>query len=163
MNTLKPLKLAGMVSVLAVLPVALALAVHAETTAPAAPPSKSAPAVTPAQPSAQKAAPDAGAARSKSTDAPVAPGAAGSIANVTIGTAVYSADGQQVGEVKGVKSEASGAINEIHVKTSSLVGLGGKIVVVPASKIAKGGQTIQLALKTGEVGKLPILVDGHSG
>ena len=160
MNTLKPLKLAGMVSVLAVLPVALALAVHAETTAPAAPPSKSAPAATPAQPSAQKAAPDAGAARSKSTEAP---NAAGSIANVTIGTAVYSADGQQVGEVKGVKSEASGAINEIHVKTSSLVGLGGKIVVVPASKIAKGGQTIQLALKTGEVGKLPILVDGHSG
>lgn len=92
-----------------------------------------------------------------------APSAAGSIANVTIGTAVYSADGQQVGEVKGVKSEASGAINEIHVKTSSLVGLGGKIVVVPASKIAKGGQTIQLALKAGEVGKLPILVDGHSG
>ena len=161
MNTLKPLKLAGMVSVLAVLPVALALAVHAETTAPAAPPSKSAPAAaTPAQPSAQKAAPDAGAARSKSTEAP---SAGGSIANVTIGTAVYSADGQQVGEVKGVKSEASGAINEIHVKTSSLVGLGGKIVVVPASKIAKGGQTIQLALKTGEVGKLPILVEGHSG
>ena len=160
MNTLKPLKLAGMVSVLAVLPVALALAVHAETTAPAAPPSKSAPAATPAQPSAQKAAPDAGAARSKSTEAP---NAAGSIANVTIGTAVYSADGQQVGEVKGVKSEASGAINEIHVKTSPLVGLGGKIVVVPASKIAKGGQTIQLALKAEEVGKLPILVEGHSG
>ena len=92
-----------------------------------------------------------------------AAGAPATITNVTIGTAVFGADGQQVGEVKGVKSEANGVVNEIHVKTSALVGLGGKIVVIPASKIAKGGQTIQLALKADEVGKLPILVDGHSG
>ena len=161
MNTLKLIGLAGKVTVLAVLPVALALAVHAETSTPASPQTRSAPAPVPAQPNAaQKMSPDAAAPAPKSAEAAGAPA---SIANVTIGTAVFGTDGQQVGEVKGVKSEASGVVNEIHVKTSALVGLGGKIVVIPASKIAKGGQTIQLALKAEEVGKLPILVEGNSG
>lgn len=159
MDILKIVRLAGAVSILAALPAGLAIVVHAESTSPSTPQPRAATPPAASSAAAQKAAPDA-AAKSKPADSNMG---AATISNVTIGTAVFGADGKQVGEVAGVKSEASGTVNEIHVKTSALVGLGGKIVVIPGSKITKGGQTVQLALKSDEVGKLPILAEGNRG
>lgn len=117
------------------------------------PPAKANPAAQPAKPSdASKSAGAAGAA-----DAGQA-----TTKEVAIGTPVFSADGKRVGEVKGVKSEASGAVQEIQVTTGGLFGAGAKTVLVPAAKIAKGGKSIQLAMTSDEIGKLPAFADKKS-
>lgn len=79
--------------------------------------------------------------------------------DVIVGAAVFASDGKKIGEVKGVKSESSGTVQEIHVTTGGLFGIGAKTVVVPASKIAKGGQNVQLAMTSAEVSKLPTVAD----
>ena len=78
---------------------------------------------------------------------------------MAIGTAVYDSAGQKIGEVNGVKSDGGGVVEEIHVKTGGLFGLGGKVLVVPGTKIAKGGTSIQLAMTSADIGKLPVLPD----
>lgn len=85
--------------------------------------------------------------------------AAPSTKDVVVGAAVFGSDGKKVGEIKGVKSEPSGSIQEIHVKTGGFLGLGGKVVVISGNKIAKGGEAIQLALTTEEVSKMPPLAE----
>ncbi len=75
---------------------------------------------------------------------------------MAIGTAVFCSDGQKMGEVNGVKSDSGGVVEEIHVKTGGLFGLGGKVLIVPGAKITAGGQTVQLALTSVEAGKLPV-------
>lgn len=178
MNTLKIVRLMGLSTVLAAAPALLAVVAHAQSPAPA-----------PAAPGQVKPVPPAtdmdedlpragggGAAPSAapSGDSKVSPPAAAlpgksagtgtpaTVKDVTIGTAVFGSDGQKIGEIKGVKSEPGGAIEEIHVKTGGLLGFGGKVVVIPGSKIAKGGQTVQVAMTVDEVGKLPALAEKKS-
>jgi hypothetical protein len=66
---------------------------------------------------------------------------------------------KKIGEIKGVKADPAGRIEEIHVKTGGVLGFGGRIVVIPGSKIARGGQTVQLAMTADEIGKLPALAE----
>lgn len=79
--------------------------------------------------------------------------------DVAVGTPVFSADGKRVGEVKGVKSEASGSVQEIQITTGGLDGSAAKTVIVPGAKIAKTGAAVQLALTSQEIGKLPPIAD----
>lgn len=178
MNTLKIVRLMGLTTVLAAAPALLAVAAHAQSPAPApAAPGqvKPVPPVTDmdadlpraggggASPSAapsgdSKVSPPAATLPGKSAGS----GASATVKDVTIGTAVFGSDGQKIGEIKGVKSEPGGAIEEIHVKTGGLLGFGGKVVVIPGSKIAKGGQTVQVAMTVDEVGKLPALAEKKS-
>ena len=175
MNTLKIVRLMGLTTVLAAVPALLAVAAHAQSPAPA-----------PAAPGQVKPVPPAGdmdadlpraggggasPSAAPSGDSKVSPPAAtlpgksagaATVKDVTIGTAVFGSDGQKIGEIKGVKSEPGGAIEEIHVKTGGLLGFGGKVVVIPGSKIAKGGQTVQVAMTVDEVGKLPALAEKKS-
>jgi sporulation protein YlmC with PRC-barrel domain len=110
-------------------------------------------------------APAAGAPAAKPDAAAPSKGATGgqaaapSTKDVVVGAAVFGSDGKKVGEIKGVKSEPSGSIQEIHVKTGGFLGLGGKVVVIPGAKISKGGDAIQLAMTTEEVSKMPALVE----
>ena len=157
MDTLKIARRTGLAFAMAVIPAAL----QAQTPAPA-PVAGQAPGQAPglAKPmpsDSDTAAPKAGAA------APSAPAAAATsaatVSNVTVGTPVFGSDGQKIGEVKGVKSQPGGAVEEIHVKTGGILGFGGKVVVIPAAKISKGGQTIQIVMTADEVGKLPALAE----
>ncbi len=180
MNTMSNLRLmtrnlAVAVSIAAA-PALLATMAYAEQPAPTAGQAKQAPtmtdaedpmaadpkgtgaAVTGASPSGAPAAKPDAAAPSKGAAAGDR-AAAPSTKDVAVGAAVFGSDGKKVGEIKGVKSEPSGSIQEIHVKTGGFLGLGGKVVVIPGAKIAKGGQAIQLALTTEEVSKLPALAD----
>lgn len=184
MNTISNLRLMAqhlaVAATIAAAPVILATMVYAEQPAQAAGQAKQAPTMTDADdpmgadtkgagvPPA--GAPPAGGSRdgapavtpdatapSKGTSGTQA--AAPSTKDVVVGAAVFGSDGKKVGEIKGVKSEPSGSIQEIHVKTGGFLGLGGKIVVIPGNKIAKGGEAIQLALTTEEVSKMPPLAE----
>ena len=61
-----------------------------------------------------------------------------------------------------MKADPGGKIEEIHVKTGGILGFGGKVIVIPGGKIAKGGQTVQVAMTVEDVGKLPAMVDPKS-
>ena len=180
MDTLKIVRLLGVTTVLASMPALMAIAAHAQTPSPApsTAPEQAKP-VTPGSdidvdlpkagsPSSKQDAPsvappvDKGAASPSAAPAPgksADTGAGSTAKDVTIGTAVFGSDGQKIGEVKGVKAEPGGKVEEIHVKTGGLLGFGGKVVVIPGAKIAKGGQTVQVSMTTEEVGKLPALVE----
>ena len=110
-------------------------------------------AVAPAAPTAKSA--EAGKAAPTTTGA----AARATTKDVAVGTPVFSADGKRVGEVKGVKSEASGTVQEIHITTGGLDGSAAKTVIVPGAKIAKTGAALQLALTSQEIGKLPPMAD----
>ena len=163
MNTSKLPRMAAAAAAILALPVAFALNAVAQPPAPAAadraapqgaapPPSAAKPsqAPSPSMDEDKAAAPDKSAA---------AAGQKTTIKDVAIGTAVYDSAGQKIGEVNGVKSDGGGIVEEIHVKTGGLFGLGGKVLVVPGAKIAKGGKSVQLAMTSADIGKLPILPD----
>ena len=171
MNTLKLVRVLGLATIVASAPALIAVVAHAQSPSPAPaagqtktippadmdadmPKADSKAGTQPASPESKVTAPPAGAAADKSA-ASSAPG----IKDVTVGTAVFGSDGQKIGEVKGVKAQPGGTVEEIHVKTGGILGFGGKVVVIPGAKIAKGGQTIQISLTTDEVGKLPALAE----
>lgn len=158
---LKILRRSITTSAILALPVALALTSVAQSPAPqkaqgrdvttdvdrpASAPIAKPPAAAPPAASKDKAA--ASSATSGTTKA--------TTKEVAIGTAVFCSDGQKMGEVNGVKSDSGGVVEEIHVKTGGLFGLGGKVLIVPGAKINAGGQTVQLALTSVEAGKLPV-------
>jgi sporulation protein YlmC with PRC-barrel domain len=172
MNTFKTIRTLGLAAVAASLPALIAIAAHAQSPAPApqsapgavkvAPPATDMDAM-PAKPSSPAASPSAAppSAAPAGKTAETAPGNSGAstVKDIAVGSAVFGSDGQKLGEIKGVKADPGGRIEEIHVKTGGLLGFGGKIVVIPAAKISKGGQTVQVAMTTEEIGKLPALAD----
>lgn len=180
MNTISNVRLMALAFSIAAAPALLATMAYAEQPATAAGQSKQAPTMTDAEdpmgadikgagaPSAgtpPAGAPPNGAPAAKPDAAAPSKGATGgqaaapSTKDVAVGAAVFGSDGKKVGEIKGVKSEPSGGIQEIHVKTGGFLGLGGKIVVIPGSKISKGGEAVQLAMTTEEVSKMPLLAE----
>ena len=183
MDTFKLVRLLGMTTAIAAAPALMAVMAHAQATAPApsTAPGQVKPVPPPSDLDADMPKGGAGASPSGSSDTKVSPptaplpgksagagntGAgstgAATIKDVTVGTAVFGSDGQKIGEVKGVKSEPGGIIEEIHVKTGGLLGFGGKVVVIPGAKISKGGQAIQIAMTADEVGKLPAMPEHKS-
>lgn len=158
--------IAGIVA-LAAAPALLAFAVYAQTAPPApgqAPsagqtaPQVPAPAVK-APPGGYGAAPgaagDAAGAPSKSGSSAAA--AAGGANDVLLGLDVVGKDGKKLGQVSGVKAGSDGVLREIHVKTGGFLGFGGKTVAIPAAKISQKGETVEVAMSTDEIGKLPKL------
>ncbi len=165
MNTISNLRLMAFAFSIAAAPALLATMAYAEQPATAAGQAKQAPTMTDAEvpmgadmkgADAPAAKPDAAAPSKGATGGQAA---APSTKDVAVGAAVFGSDGKKVGEIKGVKSEPSGGIQEIHVKTGGFLGLGGKIVVIPGSKISKGGEAVQLAMTTEEVSKMPLLAE----
>jgi PRC-barrel domain len=170
MNTRQTIRTVSLAAVIASMPALIAIAAHAQSPAPSPQTAPGAVKVAPppsaddidAGPAAKSAVPSP----SPSTTAPAgkaadsAGSAAGStIKDVTVGTAVFGSDGQKVGEIKGVKADPGGKVEEIHVKTGGVLGFGGKVVVVPGGKISKGGQTVQIAMTADEIGKLPAMAE----
>jgi sporulation protein YlmC with PRC-barrel domain len=153
----------GLAALAAIAPAVLAIAAHAQTP-PASP--QTAPQVSPGQPPSsaqpQPTAPSASGAVKVTPpltgkDASPSTAAAGSsVKEVIIGSSVIGSDGQKIGEVKGVKSDPTGVVEEIQVKTGGMLGFGGKVVMIPAAKISKGGsETVQVALTAADISKMP--------
>lgn len=151
MQTSNLLRLLGRTAALAAAPILLAIAVVAQT----APPMSS------ETPVVRKADPNPPASEEAPAKAPSAAGA-GAVSPVAksdslLGMDVVSSDGRKVGQVAAVKTEGDGRIVEIHVKTGGFLGLGGKVVAIPAEMFAKQGKSVQLAIDSEEAGKLPAL------
>ena len=161
-DALKILRRSITTSAILALPVALALTSVAQSPAPQKAQGRDVTTDVDRPASAPIAKPPAAAAPAVSKDKAAASSAATSggtkatTKEVAIGTAVFCSDGQKMGEVNGVKSDSGGVVEEIHVKTGGLFGLGGKVLIVPGAKITAGGQTVQLALTSVEAGKLPV-------
>jgi hypothetical protein len=158
MNTIKTIRTVGLAAVVATIPAIIAIAAHAQSPAPApqAPPG-AVKVIPPAADVDTDMSKPATPAPSKGADSAAA--STSTVKDVTVGSSVVGSDGQALGEVKGVKADPGGKIEEIHVKTGSILGFGGKIVVIPGAKISKGGQTVQVAMTAAEVGKLPALAE----
>lgn len=158
MDTIKTIRTVGLAAVIASLPALIAIAAHAQSPAPApqTPPGavKVLPPSTGVDTDMSKASTPAPA---KGADSGAA--STSTVKDITVGSSVVGSDGKALGEVKGVKADPAGKIEEIHVKTGSILGFGGKIVVIPGAKISKGGQTVQVAMTAAEVGKLPALAE----
>lgn len=178
MKSVNIVRLLGVTSALASIPAMLAVAAHAQTTptAPTSPPPGNAIEVPPEipAPGSPSAAPemtpvqsDATAPSTPDTAAPAptaaAPAPVGPTASeVAVGSDVFGSDGQKLGEIEGVKAGSDGAISEVHMKTGGFFGFFEKTVVVPGSKVTKGGQTVQVAMTSDEADELPVLTESNS-
>ena len=168
MQTSNLLRLLTRGAAITVAPFLLALAVQAQE----------APSVSPDAPAARKAQPTPmpspdRPARAPSAGAPVSPDAGEAAVDLPkgeaksakvgkdplIGLEVLGSDGKMVGQVAAVKTESSGKVVEIHVKTGGYLGLGGKTVAIPSEKFAKSGGNIKLVMSSVEVGTLPTVPD----
>ena len=124
------------------------VAVFAQTTTPATPdrPQATEPA-RPADPTMKPAEPTTRPALPRTTEAPKV--------NPLVGLAVFSSDGNKLGNVHSVNAEPDGKVKAIHIKTGGFLGIGGKLVAIPDGKFTRSGENIQLGLTSDEVSKLP--------
>ena len=74
-----------------------------------------------------------------------------------VGLAVVSADGLAVGTVLSIDAEPDGTISAINVTAGGLLGLGARMVAIPAGKFVRAGDRVRLTLTAAEVGALPTL------
>ncbi len=173
MNTRQTISTISLAAVLATMPVLIAVAAHAQTPAPApaaqtpgsvkvAPPPEAVD--VDAAPAGKSPAPSAAppTVSSKSANMSGSQPGTSTVKDVSVGAAVFGSDGKKIGEIKGFKADSDGMIEEIHVKTGGILGFGGKVVVVPGGKISKAGQTVQIAMTSDEIGKLPAMADKKS-
>ncbi len=133
-----------------------AAAAPAATEMPAATERPAAPAATEPPAAATEAAPAATTEAAPAAAEPAATGAASLMAkDLPIGTAVFGADGAQIGEINRVTAGPSGEVKEIHVTIGGKAGLDAQAVVVPADKITGSGDGVKLSLSAAEVKSLP--------
>jgi len=78
-----------------------------------------------------------------------------SIAAELIGAVVITGDGTQVGTVSAVSTHADGEISEIRITTSSPLGLGHRVVVLPPGDYVVLRGAVVLDLSPEEVDALP--------
>lgn len=166
MSALRALRFVGAVTVLASIPALLALAAHAQTSPTPSDPQKQG-TVTPPAPGSptsipeviEKTPPPSPARATVPSPSETVTAPAPALSDVTIGTAVFGSDGKKVGDVKQVKAQGDGALQEIVVESGGFLGFGAKNFVVPASKISKGGLAVQLSVSSTEFEALPQVKD----
>jgi sporulation protein YlmC with PRC-barrel domain len=85
-----------------------------------------------------------------------APRESGEGVNALIGLPVVTTDGQKIGDVTKVATDASGKVREIELKVGGFLGMGGKSVMVPGEKVNASGKKQVVLLMTSEQAKLLI-------
>ena len=143
MSILRPVRILGAMAILATAPL---IAANAQTQppAPSGPPAASKPETAPLP--TQKPLITPRADKSVTPPAKVHP---------LIGLAVFSSDGNNLGTVHSVASDADGKVAAIHIKTGSFLGIGGKLVAIPEGKFTRSGVNVRLGMTAEEVSKLP--------
>jgi hypothetical protein len=172
MSSMNLLRVVGAVSLLAAAPTLIAATAYAQTAPPppqtdtqASPPPEGSPsAPTGVTPDAPKAPSPSTTSPSPSPTPPSSAEATPSLmtpaSSVQVGSPVYGADGEKLGQVEGVKAQANGGIEELHVKTGGFFGFWTKTVAVSGDKVANGGENVRLAVTSDEFRKLPTINDG---
>jgi sporulation protein YlmC with PRC-barrel domain len=82
-----------------------------------------------------------------------APRQAGEGANALIGMPVVTSDGQKIGDVAKVATDANGKVREIELKVGGFLGMGGKSVMVPGDKLNASDKKQVVLLMTSEQAK----------
>jgi hypothetical protein len=77
------------------------------------------------------------------------------------GLTAVSSDGQEIGDVRTVKTTPDGKVTALHIHSGGFLGFGGKIVEIPEGKFSRNGGKIQLTFTGEEVSKLPPVKDGR--
>jgi hypothetical protein len=147
MSILKPVRILGVLAVLATVPLIAANA-QAQTPSPAEPGTPPAATLPDAAPMPQ----------TPLTQKPTITPTDRSVAAPTkalIGLAVFSADGSKLGAVHSVDTGPDGKVTAIRIKTGGFLGLGAKLVAIPEGKFSLSGDHVQLGMSADEVSKLP--------
>lgn len=71
------------------------------------------------------------------------------------GQAVYSSDGEKVGEVAEVSEGSGGNVDSIHVDVGEFLGIGSKTVQVRSGQFTQNNDRVELSMKASEVKDLP--------
>ncbi len=80
------------------------------------------------------------------------------VAQDLIGQPVMDNEGTEVGSVASLKVDASGKLEEIHVKTGGIIfGLGATTHIVPAGKFTETGKDVKLRFAKSELDQMPEL------
>ena len=147
MSMLKPFRILGAMAILATAPL---IAANAQTQppAPSEPPAASKPETAPLPQTLPTQKPMIAPRADKSVTPPAK-------VHPLIGLAVFSADGNNLGSVHSVASDAHGKVAAIHIKTGSFLGIGGKLVAIPEGKFTRSGVNVRLGMTAEEVSKLP--------
>ena len=90
-----------------------------------------------------------------STSRPVAGATSETKVDPIVGLAVFSSDGQKVGDIHDVKTEGDGKVSEVYIKTGGFLGFGTRTVAIPSEKMTRSGQNVQLTMTYDDVTKLP--------
>ena len=148
MITLKPVRIATAVALLAGVPLLPASAQTTPTPSPSQPPAATKPDAAPMPQTgpAQKSPTTPGDRSAKSPAAKT---------NALVGLAVFSSDGTKLGTVHSVNAEPNGKVKDIRVKSGGFLGIGGKLVAIPEGKFTRTGDNVQLGMTAEEVSKLP--------
>lgn len=149
MSTTKPLRLLVSAAFLS----ASALAVSAQTTpsSPSSPPADKPPMAKPETTTPQTAPKPSTPTAPKSTTAKET--------HPMVGRTALTSDGNNAGSVRAVKTGPDGKVVAIQLKVGGFLGFGGKIVEVADGKFTQKGETIQLAMSSEELDKLPEVKD----
>jgi hypothetical protein len=109
-------------------------------------------------------APEAPATQAE-PDAPAPSSTQGSTVDASqlqIGAAVFGSDGAKIGEVNGVRSDATGKVQEILVTAGGAAGINAKVFAVSSDKIAEVKDGVKLSITSEEAKQLPI-IDNSNG
>jgi len=120
--------------------------------------------VAPVKSEAPQAAPDPAALPSEAAPSEAATDAAPEAVTarlLTIGAAVFAADGAKIGQVNRVTAGASGKVEEILVTAGGEAGLNAKVIAIPGDKITGIKDGVQLSLSSEQAKKLPIIGNGN--
>ena len=147
MSILKPIRILGAVAIMASVP-PIAASAQSLPPAPSEPPAARKPETTPLPQTLPTQKPLITPRADKSVTPPAK-------VHPLIGLAVFSADGNNLGSVHSVATDADGKVAAIHIKTGSFLGIGGKLVAIPEGKFTRSGVNVRLGMTAEEVSKLP--------
>ena len=147
MSILKPVRILGAVAIMASVP-PIAASAQSLPPAPSEPPAARKPETTPLPQTLPTQKPLITPRADKSVTPPAK-------VHPLIGLAVFSADGNNLGSVHSVATDADGKVAAIHIKTGSFLGIGGKLVAIPEGKFTRSGVNVRLGMTAEEVSKLP--------
>jgi sporulation protein YlmC with PRC-barrel domain len=79
--------------------------------------------------------------------------------NALVGLPVFSSDGYRIGRVEAVNVQPDGTVRAINVRSGGFLGIGSRLVSIPAGTFSRAGQHVKVGLSAEEIGKLPSIAE----
>ena len=127
----------------------------------------------------QKSSPPAATEQAPSTSNPMSPGSSPSASDSKSGGSsatagaqdlqnvkgwkVWSSDGQNIGEVREVRSAEAGGESKLVIETSQFLGLGTRTYQLDANQVTKGNERLDAKITASEAKNLPAAPENKAG